>query len=148
MHTGPDTPPLCWRVNRTLPVLKLIGAGFLLALGVLFADGDPVRLGVASLAAIGLLGWAVRDLVAPVRLAIGTDGITVLRGFAGRRHIPWPAVERISVDTRPRLGLRTETLEIDTGDTLHLLTQYDLGTSPAEVATVLEAARLTGRSGL
>ncbi|MBF9131715.1 PH domain-containing protein [Plantactinospora sp. S1510] len=147
MHPDPDNPPLRWRVNRALPVLKLTGAVLFVALGAAFADGDPVRLGIASLAALGLLGWAVRDLVAPVRLAADAGGITVPRGFAGRRHIPWTEVEQISVDSRPRLGLRTETLEIDTGASIHLLSQYDLGVPPTDVAAALQTARPTRPTG-
>ncbi|MFC6019266.1 PH domain-containing protein [Plantactinospora solaniradicis] len=147
MHSDPDTPPLRWHVNRALPVLKLTGAAIFVALGVAFADGDPVRLGIAALVALGLLGWAVRDLVAPVRLAADAGGITVPRGFAGRRYIPWAEVEQINVDSRPRLGLRTETLEIDTGASIHLLSQYDLGAAPTDVATALETARPTQPTG-
>jgi hypothetical protein len=56
-------------------------------------------------------------------------------------------VEQISVDSRPRLGLRTETLEIDTGASIHLLSQYDLGAPPSDVAAALEAARPTRPTG-
>jgi hypothetical protein len=126
-----------WRVPPALPVVKVAGALLLVALGLFLADGDRVRIGTASLAALGLLVWGVRDVVAPVRLAADPTGITVVSGYAGRRHLPWGAVERIAVDTRPRLGLRTETLEVDTGESLHLFGQYDLGAPPTEVAGVL-----------
>ncbi|MGI5212742.1 PH domain-containing protein [Plantactinospora sp. CA-290183] len=124
-----------------MPALKLVGAVLFVALGAFFADGDPVRLGIGVLAAVGLLGWAARDLLAPVRLCADADGITVVSGYAGRRRIPWTEIERITVDTRPRLGLRTETLEIDTGSSLHLLGRYDLDAPPAEVAEALHAVR-------
>ncbi|GLZ56439.1 hypothetical protein Misp05_00150 [Micromonospora sp. NBRC 107095] len=125
----------------TLPAAKLAGAALLVALGLLFADGDPVRLTVAALAAAALAVWAVRDLVAPVRLAVDPAGLTVIHGFAGRRLLPWSAVEAIAVDRRPRLGLTSETLEIDAGDSLHLFGRYDLGATPEEVAAALRAAR-------
>ncbi|WP_422772366.1 PH domain-containing protein [Plantactinospora sp. WMMC1484] len=147
MYPGPDIPPRQWRVETTLPVAKLGAAALFLALGVYFADGDPVRLGAGALVAAGLLGWGVRDLVAPVRLAVDADGITVIQGFAGRRHLPWPEIEQIRVDTRPRLGLATETLEIDSGRSLHLFSRYDLGTAPREVAEVLRTARASRPSG-
>ncbi|GIG89242.1 PH domain-containing protein [Plantactinospora endophytica] len=147
MHSEPDTPPRRWRVETTLPVFKLGGAGLFVALGVLFADGDPVRLGAGLLVAAVLAGWAVRDLVAPVRLAVDDDGITVIQGFAGRRHIPWSEIERISVDSRPRLGLTTETLEIDRGAGLHLFSRYDLGAAPRDVAEVLRGVRSGRPSG-
>ncbi|MEV7330100.1 PH domain-containing protein [Micromonospora sp. NPDC093244] len=130
-----------WRVPAGLPAAKLAGAVLLVALGLLFADGDPVRVAVAALAAAAVAGWAVRDLVAPVRLAVAPDGLTVIRGFAGRRLLPWSAVEAIAVDRRPRFGLTSETLEIDAGDSLHLFGRYDLGANPEEVAAELRAAR-------
>ncbi|MEV0728504.1 PH domain-containing protein [Polymorphospora sp. NPDC050346] len=130
-----------WRVARSMPLLKLVSAAALLLIGYGLAGGDPVTLGLAVLVAVVLLGWAVRDLVVPVRLAVDEDGVTVVTGYARRRHLPWGRIERITVDTRPRLGLRTETLEIDAGDSLHLLGAYDLGAAPADVAATLQAAR-------
>ncbi|WP_410810819.1 PH domain-containing protein [Micromonospora sp. 067-2] len=135
------SPGRQWRVPATLPAAKLVGAALLVALGLLFADGDPVRLVLAILAAAALAGWAVRDLVAPVRLAVDPTGLTVIHGFAGRRLLPWSTVEAISVERRPRLGLTSEMLEIDAGDSLHLFGRYDLGTTPEEAASMLRAAR-------
>ncbi|PZF93401.1 PH domain-containing protein [Micromonospora deserti] len=130
-----------WRVPAALPVLKLAGAVALLGLGLLFADGAPVPVVLAGLAAAGLAGWAVRDLVAPVRLAVDAEGVTVVQGWAGRRRLPWSAIEAVGVDRRPRLGLVSEVLEIDTGESLHLFGRYDLGADPAEVAEAVNAAR-------
>ncbi|WP_433116379.1 PH domain-containing protein [Micromonospora sp. CA-246542] len=130
-----------WRVPSTLPAAKLAGAVLLIALGLLFADGDPVRLVVAGVAAAALAVWAVRDLVAPVRLAVDPAGLTVIHGFAGRRLLPWSTVEAISVDRRQRLGLTGEILEIDAGESLHLFGRYDLAATPEEVAVALRAAR-------
>ncbi|MEO3770721.1 PH domain-containing protein [Micromonospora sp. B9E7] len=135
------SPVRQWRVPAGLPAAKLAGAVLLIALGLLFADGDSVRLVLAALAAAALAGWAARDLIAPVRLAVDPAGLTVIRGFAGRRRLPWPEIEAITVDRRPRLGLTSEVLEIDTGESLHLFGRYDLGTTPEEVATELRAAR-------
>lgn len=132
-----------WRVPRQLPLVKGAAAGVFGLVGVL--GGDPVRLGVGLVAAVVLAGFAVRDLVAPVRLSADGTGVTVVRGFAGRRHIPWADVERVRVDVRRRLGLRSELLEIDVGSTLHLFSAYDLGVPPEQVADELVALR-TGRS--
>lgn len=128
-----------------LPVAKLTGAVLLVALGLLLAGGDPVRPVVGGTAAAVLAGWAVRDLVAPVRLAVDPDGITVAHGFAGRRRLPWPQVEAITVERRSRRGLTSETLEIDAGESLHLFGRYDLDAPPAEVAEALHAARDAAR---
>ncbi|MGC4806611.1 PH domain-containing protein [Micromonospora sp. DT233] len=130
-----------WRVPPVLPVAKLVGAAALLGLGFLFADGDVVRLVLAATAAVGLLGWAARDLLAPVRLAVDPAGVTVIRGFAGRRRLAWGDVEAITVDRRPRLGLTNDVLEIDAGESLHLFGRYDLNAPPEDVAEALRAAR-------
>jgi Bacterial PH domain len=68
----------------------------------------------------------------------------VVTGFAGRRHLDWPQVEDVRVERRPRLGITTETLEIDAGETLHLFSRYDLGAEPADVAGTLNALRAAG----
>lgn len=124
-----------------VPVFKLVGAVAFVAGGLLLADGDPVRLALALLAAAGLVVWAVRDLVAPVRIAIDPAGVTVISGYAGRRHLSWREIEKITLDTRPRRGLRSEILEIDTGSALHIFSRYDLDAPPDEVAAALRSAR-------
>jgi hypothetical protein len=45
------------------------------------------------------------------------------------------------VDRRERRGLRTELLEIDAGESLHLFSVHDLGVPPEEVADALTALR-------
>ncbi|MET7468870.1 PH domain-containing protein [Micromonospora sp. NPDC005686] len=140
----PQSPPARqWRVPREVPVLKALGALALVALGLVFAGGDPVRPGLAGLAAAGLLGWALRDVVAPVRLTVDPDGLTVLRGFAGRRRLPWDTVEAIRLDRRSRRGITAEALEIDAGESLHLFGRRDLDAPLDEVAAALTEARPT-----
>ncbi|MGC5018969.1 PH domain-containing protein [Micromonospora sp. DT47] len=143
MHP-PSSPAHQWRVPAALPAAKLAGAAVLVLLGLLLSDGDRVRLVLAVTAGVALVGWALRDLLAPVRLAVDPEGVTVIHGFAGRRRLPWPAVEAITVDRRTRLGLSAETLEIDAGESLHLFGRYDLDAPPAEVAEALRAARPSG----
>ncbi|MGC4865977.1 PH domain-containing protein [Micromonospora sp. DT53] len=135
------SPARQWRVPASLPAAKLAGAVLLIALGLLFADGDAVRLALALLAAAVVAGSAVRDLIAPVRLAVDPTGLTVVHGFAGHRLLPWTTIEAITVDRRPRLGLTSEVLEIDAGESLHLFGRFELGTTPEEVAAELRAAR-------
>ncbi|MFC4018628.1 PH domain-containing protein [Micromonospora sp. GCM10011542] len=134
-------PTRQWRVPPTVPLAKAAGAVVLVALGLLFAEGDQVQLVLTGLVALGLVGWAVRDLLAPVRLAVDPAGVTVVRGFAGHRRLPWPAIEKITVDRRARFGLTAEVLEIDAGESLHLFGRFDLGADPDEVAEALHAAR-------
>lgn len=126
-----------WRVPRKIPIVKLAAAAGVLAVGLLFDDGDVVRVVLAAVVAAALAGWAARDLIAPVRIAADTDGVTVVTGLAGHRRLAWSQIEDVRVDTRPRLGMRTETLEIDAGDAILLFTESDLGTPPSDVAAAL-----------
>jgi hypothetical protein len=75
--------------------------------------------------------------VFPVRLRADAEGVTLIAGVARRRRLAWSQIERVRVDERHRLGLRTELLEIDTGDALHLFTEHDLGVPPADVLAAL-----------
>lgn len=133
--------PLLWRVKPVLPITKLLGAMALVVLVVAFGRDDPVRWFLAIVAAAALTGWAARDLIAPVRLSADTSGVTLVVGFARSRHVAWPQIERVRVDRRERLGLRSELLEIDAGDSLHLFSVHELGTDPEEVAQALNTLR-------
>ncbi|MGW4473070.1 PH domain-containing protein [Nonomuraea sp. NPDC004354] len=128
-----------WKVRRELTVLKILGALACAGLGVYWYLGGDVRGVVLAVPATLLVGaMAARDVIAPVRLAADESGITVVHGFAGRRHVPWDQIEDVRVDVRTRFGLRSEMLEIDTGDHLHLLSGYELGgASCTEVAALL-----------
>ncbi|MFG1701204.1 PH domain-containing protein [Nonomuraea sp. NPDC049309] len=127
-----------WRVRRELAVFKILGALACAGLGVYWWSAGDVRGVILAVPATVLLGaMGLRDVLAPVRLAADESGITVVHGFAGRRHVPWEAIEDIKVDVRRRWGLRSETLEIDTGDHLHIFSAHELGASPTEVAAAL-----------
>ncbi|MCZ7440779.1 PH domain-containing protein [Micromonospora sp. WMMC241] len=139
------SPARQWRVPRSLPLVKALGALAVTALGLLLAAGDPIRPALAGAVAAALLAWALRDLVAPVRLTVDPEGLTVIRGFAGRRRLPWAAVEAIRLDRRSRRGVTAETLEIDAGESLHLFGRRDLDAPLDEVAAALTAARSAAR---
>ncbi len=124
-----------------LPVTKGLGAVAVLVLAFAFGREDPVQWVMAAVVAAGLAGWAVRDLVAPVRLAADPEGITVVTGFAGRRRLVWAQIERVRLDRRDRLGITTEMLEVDADDALFLFSMHDLGADPHEVLEVLEKLR-------
>jgi hypothetical protein len=128
-------------VRRDLAVLKGAGA-VVFAVLALFARGDWAGVSLAGLAALLLAGLALRDVLAPVRLAADHEGLTVVRGFAGTRRVPWPEVERIEVGEHGRYGLRWSLLEIETGEDLHLFGSNELGAPTAEVAG--ELSRLRG----
>lgn len=127
-----------WKVRRELAVFKILGALACAGLGVHWYLGGDLRgviLAVPAAALVGAMG--LRDVLVPVRLAMDESGITVVHGFAGHRHVPWEAIEDVKVDVRRRFGLRSEMLEIDTGDYLHIFSPHELGASPTEVAAAL-----------
>jgi hypothetical protein len=119
---------------------------FFVLVALLFT-GDPIGLGIGIIAALALGAFALRDVLAPVRLAADVDGVTVVSGFAGRRHLSWSEIERIRVDERRRLGTRSQLLEIDTGDSLHLFSAYELSAPCDEVVAVLQTLRARARAG-
>jgi hypothetical protein len=130
-----------WRIKPVLPVTKAMGAVAVIVLAVAFAGRDPVRWSLAFVIGAALAIWAVRDLVAPVRLAADAAGVTVLTGFARRRHLPWDQIERVRVDVSSRRGLRSELLELDAGESIFLFSAHELGVLPEEVATALADLR-------
>ncbi|WP_327007110.1 PH domain-containing protein [Dactylosporangium sp. NBC_01737] len=143
--SAPDLTPaptsLRWRVSTGFAVLKGCAAIGLLLAGI-FAAEDSRTL-TAALVAAAILGvYALRDVIAPVRLAADLDGVTVVSGYAGHRRIAWAQVERMRVDARSRGGMRSELLEIDAGEHLFLLSRYDLNAHPADVYE--ELLRLRG----
>jgi len=127
-----------WKVRRELAVFKILGAVACAGLAVYwYLEGDLRGLILAIPAAVLVGAMGLRDVLVPVRLTADESGITVVRGFAGRRHVPWEQVQDVTVDVRTRFGLRSEMLEIDTGDDLHIFSPHELGASPTEVAAVL-----------
>jgi PH (Pleckstrin Homology) domain-containing protein len=130
-----------WRIKPVLPVTKGMGAVAVVVLAVAFAGRDPVRWALALVVALALVIWVVRDLIAPVRLAADAAGVTVVTGFARRRHLPWAQIERVRVDVTSRRGLRSELLELDAGESIFLFSAHELGVLPDEVATALADLR-------
>ncbi|WP_067804047.1 PH domain-containing protein [Actinomadura formosensis] len=130
-----------WRVPPGHVAVKCAAAAAVTALIVLYSH-DPQFLFLAGAAAVGLNALALRDLVAPVRLAADRDGLTVATGYAGHRRIGWEEVTTIRVDERRRLLLHTRMLEIETaGGGLHLLSAFDLGSDVHDVADELYRLR-------
>ncbi|GAA2369053.1 PH domain-containing protein [Dactylosporangium salmoneum] len=135
-----------WRVSPGFMALKCAMTVVLAIAAVFFAE-DTAALSAAIVATAVAGGYALRDVLAPVRLAADAHGLTVVAGYAGHRRVEWSQVERVRVESRSRGGLRGELLEIDTGDTLHLLSTYDLNARPADVAEELDRIRTIGGSG-
>jgi len=132
-----------WRIKPVLPVTKAMGAVAVLVLAAAFAGVDSIRWTLAAVVSVALAVWALRDLVAPVRLAADATGVTVVTGFARRRHLPWSQIERVRVDRTTRRGLRSELLELDAGESIFFLGAHELGALPEDVAVALADLRLT-----
>jgi hypothetical protein len=122
-----------WRVPWQIVGLKAAGAVLCAVLAIL---GEGGQLFLAGVAALGFAALVVRDLLAPVRLAAGEEGL-IVTGLAGKERISWNDVDRIRVDTHRRYGLTTELLEIDAGEQIHLFSRFDLGESVVNVAETL-----------
>lgn len=125
-----------WRTPRKVPAGKFVVAAVVVLLTAYGAD-HVWQVVVAALVAAGVVGWAVRDLRAPVPLTADADGVTVRTGFSGRRWVPWSGVARVRVDVRRRSRM----LEVDTGDRLYLFSRYDLDVDLDDVAATLERLR-------
>lgn len=140
---GPAPGPLSWRVSPGLVVAKLAGAVALSAVAIVaaVAGTDRIQVVVAGAAAVGVAAYALRDLIAPVRVAADATGVTVIAGYARRVRLPWAQIERVRVDARSRHGIRSEYLEIDTGDEIYLYSANELGAPVADVADQLDQAR-------
>jgi hypothetical protein len=132
-----------WRIKPVLPVSKLIGVVAVVVLAFAFAGRDPIRWVLAAVVVLGLLGWALRDLLRPVRLAADAEGVTVVTGYASRRRLAWGQIERVRVDRRTHRGLRSEMLELDAGEAIYLFSANDLGALPEVVATALADLRVS-----
>ncbi|MGY0230249.1 PH domain-containing protein [Longispora urticae] len=131
-----------WRVRPALFAGKAaLAALFLLV--ALVNTSDPTRLGVSVLAALLVAAWAARDAILKVRVAADAAGVTVVSGIS-RKQLPWGEIERIKLDVRSRLGLRSELMEIDTGEQIYLFSQNELSAPVAEVVEDLRRIR-TGR---
>jgi hypothetical protein len=130
-----------WRVNSRLTGLKIAGTVVFVIAAVVFGS-DSVGLAIGLIAAGALGAYALRDLLAPIRLAADPTGVTVVSGFAGHRHLAWGEIERIRVHERRRFGSRNQLLEIDTGDSLHLFSGYELSAPCADVAARLGRLRV------
>ncbi|MEV8514343.1 PH domain-containing protein [Dactylosporangium sp. NPDC051484] len=135
-----------WRVSPGFTALKCAVTVLLALAAVLLAEDRPA-LSAALVATVVAGAYALRDLLAPVRLAADPDGVTVVAGYAGHRRLEWSQIERVRVESRTRAGLRSEYVEIDTGDMLYLLSNYDLNARPADVADELVRIRTAGGSG-
>jgi hypothetical protein len=133
LETGP------WRADVRLTITALLGFVVFVAAALLVHD----KLGAVLLVIAALICalYGVRGVLAPVRLSADGEGLTVIRGYRGRARLAWADVERVTVQRRSRLGMRSQFLEIDAGEQLYLLSPYDLSTEPDAVAASLRKLR-------
>jgi len=132
--------PVSWRVDRRVLIAKTVGAVVFAGAAVATYPNVDQML-VATLAAAGLAVLALRDRLAPVRVAADEGGVTVVAGFAGRRRLAWSDLERVRVDERKRVSLRSEVLELDAGDNLYFFSATELSAPCFEVAERLAALK-------
>ena len=134
-----STGAVAFAVPRHVIIAKL-AAAVIVGLASAAADNQP-QLVVGLLAAAGLASYGLRDVLARQRLGADADGVVAVRGYAGRRHLPWADIERVRVDARSRFGGRSELLEIDAGEEIFLFSRFDLGVDPDQAAQALAAVR-------
>jgi hypothetical protein len=145
-ESAPPVPvEATWRVDMRLTVGKWAGAA-IFVLAAVIGFRDPGQLIVVGVAATLLLVLGLRDVIVPVRLSAGPPGVTVATGFAGRRTIAWDQIERIRVDARRGVLLRSQVLELDAGDQLYFFSVNELNTPCDEVADTLRAMSVRFRS--
>jgi hypothetical protein len=147
LHADPPEPGaamLEWRVDKRLTWIKLVLAVLFLAGPWLVLSSAPSRF-VGLVAGAGLAVWGLRDMMAPVRLRADSAGVRVVSGYAGHRDLRWQDLERVRLDRRARLGIRSELLEIDAGESLHFFSRYDLGESPVDALERIRDLRGVGR---
>jgi hypothetical protein len=126
------SPPLKWAKLAAFVAFALVA--------FIYRD-ESTRAFAAGVGALLIGVYAARDFIAPVRLAADADGVTVVSGYASKHRLPWSAVERVRVDRRSRLGLRSEMLEVDAGESVHLFSTYDLNAPCSEVEESLNHIR-------
>jgi hypothetical protein len=133
--------PVSFRVPAGVPVAKAAVAAVLAAAALL--TGETLAILVGALAAVALIVFAVRDVLARERLRAARSGVEVVSGFASRRHLPWADVEALRIDERLRLGVRSRLLEVDADAEIYQFGRYDLGVDPDEAIIAITALRPT-----
>jgi hypothetical protein len=128
-----------FRVRTGVIAGKFAVAAVLIVVALTAGSGFSLWLGVVAAALVAAYG--LRDVLGRERLRADAHGVRVGTGFAGHRDLPWSQLERVRVDQRLRLGLRTDLLELDAGEELFLLSRYDLGADPQDAYEALSLLR-------
>lgn len=138
----PPTPvaEVRFQADRRLMWVKFVVAA-IFVVAPLVAGSSVTGIVTGLIVAVGLAIYGLRDVLAPVRLAADTSGVTVVSGFAGQRRLAWDDIQRVRLDKRSRYGGRQVFLEIDEGETLHFFSRYDLSMPPAEALDLVLEVR-------
>jgi len=124
-----------FRVSTGVIVGKFVVAALLAVIALTAGRGFSLWLG---LVAGGLVaGYGLRDVLGRERLRASASGVRVVTGFARHREFAWSQLDRVRIDQRLRLGMRTDMLELDAGEELFLLSRYDLGAEPRDALAAL-----------
>jgi hypothetical protein len=131
------TPPAAqFRPQPWLTAAAGMGAVVAIVIAWLATDA-PSRL-IFGIAAVVLAAYAAGDVVFAPRLVADRNGVRV-RAPMSRADLRWDEIESVRADTRERLGLRSTTLEIDTGHTVLVFSKRALGADPEFVAKKVRA---------
>ncbi|MFC4584906.1 PH domain-containing protein [Sphaerisporangium corydalis] len=125
-----------WRVRRDFTIAKLATAAAFAVVAVV-VSGDTRGMLLCAAAAVMLGAFGLRDVLAPVRLAADDQGLLVVTGVTRRARVSWPEVAEIRVADNARYGLRWDLLEIETAESLHIFSSFELGTSCMDAADEL-----------
>ena len=122
-----------WHADGAVTVAKLLGVGLFAAVPPALSLNAAARWFGAAVAA-ALVVYALRDVIAPIRLSANRVGVRVISGFAGHRDIAWDDIERMRI-----IRQRGSTfLEIETAESVHLFSRYDLSAHPTDVLDILQ----------
>jgi hypothetical protein len=132
-HRHRSGPPPHRAFGPDLRYTAAAGLGALLLAVIVLVTTDAAGRLLFGAAALLLLGYVVCDLTFRPRLVFGPDGLRVHSPLS-RVSCAWDDVEAVRADTRSRYGLRAVTLEIDTSETLVVLSRRALGADPELVA--------------
>lgn len=131
-----DAAILRFGPDRRLTAVTAVAG--LVAVGAAVFTADAQARVLAAVAAVVLLAYAVSDLLFWPRLTLSEAGVQV-HGPFDRLSLGWPDVAAVRADVRTRHGLRSAALEVDTGDTLVVLSRRALGADPEAVAELAAA---------
>lgn len=133
-----DNSTTSWAPRATLVVcgwlLAAAAAAGAVATGL---SGDRAGLLLLGVCAVAFAGFAALGTLLRPKLAADREGLRI-RTLGGTRRLEWSQTRTRLVATR-RLGRDMYTLEVESGQQLHVLGWVELGADPRDVADELHA---------